>query len=132
MAWAGYYADPLHGHCLRAVRPTRDPRVYQIVGVYGDDEPSTGAPWTAVLTLFANGAVVDFAGKPTKRQRYLGCRKTHHCALLLCEHSQSPAVLPVRTFSLLAVFARAAIAPLLSHLPQLSNGCATGVSKTDL
>ena len=30
--WAGYYADPLHGHCLRAVRPTRDPRVFEIVG----------------------------------------------------------------------------------------------------
>ena len=75
LPWAGYYADPLHGHCLRAVRPTRDPHVFEIVGVYGDDEPRTGAPWTAELALVAaDRALVDFAGKPTRRARYLACR----------------------------------------------------------
>ena len=76
MTWAGHYFDPLHGGCLRFVVATADPRVYVIRGVYGDDEPFTGAPWTATLTVSApDAAIVDFAGKPTKRDRYLACRR---------------------------------------------------------
>lgn len=62
----GWYHDPLHGHGLRRVRRIR-PHLYEIVGVYGDDEPYTHRPWIAMMTLLEDGKYsVDFAGKPTK------------------------------------------------------------------
>ena len=72
----GLYYDPLHGHCLRAIRRT-GLETYRIVGVYGDDEcPYTHLPWTAEMRLLhrAEGGEVfrvDFRGKPLKANRYM-------------------------------------------------------------
>lgn len=74
----GYYYDPLHGGCLRLVTQTSSSS-YLIRGVYGSDETHTHEPWTAVArehgTHGEHGRrfLVDFAGKPCKRPRYLTC-----------------------------------------------------------
>lgn len=75
----GWYYDPLHGHCLRRIRRTSVHR-YRITGVYGDDEqPNTGGTWHANVTATPDGdeeyaLEVDFAGKPTKRNRFMTAR----------------------------------------------------------
>ena len=74
----GWYYDPLHGHCLRRIRRTSVHR-YRIAGVYGDDEPNTGGTWHANVTATPDGddeyvLEVDFAGKPTKRNRFMTAR----------------------------------------------------------
>ena len=62
----GHYFDPKHGGCLRWVRRTCTQGRYEVVGVYGSDEPNTGRRWTACLSVSARGAVLDFVGKPEK------------------------------------------------------------------
>lgn len=70
----GWYYDPLHGHCLRRVRRV-SPDVYEITGVYGNDEPHTHRSWTASMTVLEHGKStrlqVDFAGKPIKKNRFM-------------------------------------------------------------
>jgi hypothetical protein len=68
---SGFYYDPKHGGCLRRIKKTEDGS-YMIVGVYGNDEKSTGKVWTAAVTyLDQEKYKVDFSGKPFK----LGPRK---------------------------------------------------------
>lgn len=69
----GWYYDPLHGHCLRRIERAPTASTYRIYGVFGADErPRTGAPWVAIAVVQApNRLLVDFAGKPGKRPRFL-------------------------------------------------------------
>ena len=56
----GFWYDPLHGGCLRRIRDGK------ILGVYGNDERTTGAPWFATYARIGSSVAVDFAGKPGK------------------------------------------------------------------
>lgn len=64
----GHYYDPKHGGCLRRV-VRRDDRIYDIYGVYGDDEqPSTGMAWHVTARVFRTTPhltyiLVDFSEK---------------------------------------------------------------------
>lgn len=80
----GWYHDPLHGHCLRRVRRI-SPDVYEVIGVYGNDEaPSTHRAWTARMTVLQRSGdtirlTVDFAGKPTKKNRCMTALYKNRC-----------------------------------------------------
>lgn len=81
----GLYYDPKHGGGLRTVVRTETKRwwirgngeeKYIIRGVYGSDEaPHTGKVWSAVARKKSGETryVVDFAGKPIKKDRHLLC-----------------------------------------------------------
>ena len=67
----GFYLDPKHGNCLRRIE-TLNRGEYRIRGVYGNDEPHTGGPWSAIMTIKDDGRyLVDFAGKIERKERFL-------------------------------------------------------------
>jgi hypothetical protein len=70
----GFWFDPKHGGCLRRIVRV-DATTYHVRGVYGDDEAiAPGQPWTAVIAWSDGCYRVDFAGKPTKKTRFLTVR----------------------------------------------------------
>lgn len=70
----GFYYDPKHGNCLRRVETLKKDEEYRIRGVYGDDEPHTGSPWSAVMEKAHDDTSatfrVDFAGKAEREERF--------------------------------------------------------------
>ena len=68
----GFYYDPQHGGCMRAIR--RDPSgAVVIYGVYGFDEAKRpGSTWYATVQVTGGHFLtVDFVGKTTTHARVL-------------------------------------------------------------
>ena len=68
----GVWYDPKHGACVRVISHLRD-HVWQIAGVYGDDEAGApGTPWRAhVQVRDSRFLTVDFYDKRTMHGRIL-------------------------------------------------------------